>query len=202
MQPADAVIVCPTCHQPHRPAPVGRNRKARCARCDTVLFGVKPGTAGRTLALSLAALVLYVPANIYPILSIERLGVYSESTIWEGTRTLWDNGHWGVALLVFFTSILVPLLKLMVMICLSVVRHYGGRARMKYRLYRLVHGIGRWSMLEVFLLAVMVSLVRLGQLAAIRPEPGITAFAAVVVLTLLASSSFDPAVFWKQEPHR
>jgi paraquat-inducible protein A len=112
---------------------------------------------------------------------------------------LFNNGYWGVATLVFLASIMIPLVKLGVMIYLSAMRHHGGHQRLKLRLYRVIERIGPWSMLDVFLVAIMVSLVKLGDLATVKPEPGLVAFAAVVVLTMFASASFEPAILWDKE---
>ena len=192
-------IVCPICGQEHQGAKIEDGSTVRCARCDSVIFEDARKSVSRVLAFSVGALMLYVPANLYPILSIKRLGVYSESTIWQGVRELFANGYWGVATLVFLASIVVPLLKLMVMIYLAGAGHRGGHERLKLGLFRLVEIIGPWSMLDVFLAAILVGLVKLGDLATIKPEPGLVAFAAVVVLTLLASASFEPRNLWKKE---
>ena len=192
------VIVCPTCGQEHQGAEIEEGATVRCARCDSVIFQDTRRSVSRVLAFSLGALMLYVPANIYPILSIKRLGVYSQSTIWQGVRELYGNGYWGVASLVFLASIVIPLLKLIVMTYLAGTSNRGGRERLKFRLFRLIETIGPWSMLDVFLVAIMVSLVKLGDVATIKPEPGLVAFASVVVLTLLASASFDPRNLWRK----
>jgi paraquat-inducible protein A len=186
------VIVCPTCGQQHQGAELDDSATVRCARCNSVIFKDTRGSVSRAFAFSLGALMLYVPANIYPILSINRLGVYSESTIWQGVRELFSNGYWGVGTLVFLASIVIPLLKLIGMIYLAGAGHRGGHKRLKIRLFRFIEVIGPWSMLDVFLVAILVGLVKLGDIATIKPESGLVAFAAVVVLTILASASFEP----------
>jgi paraquat-inducible protein A len=194
------VIVCPVCGQEHQGAKIDDGITVRCARCDSVIFKDTRGSVSRALAFSVGALMLYVPANIYPILSIKRLGLYSESTIWQGVKGLFSNGYWGVGTLVFLASIVIPLLKLIGMIYLACAGHRGGHKRLKLRLFRLVEIIGPWSMLDVFLAAILVGLVKLGDLATIKPEPGLVAFAAVVVLTILASASFEPRSLWRKGP--
>jgi paraquat-inducible protein A len=193
------LIVCPVCGQEHRGAEIEEGATVRCARCDSVIFQDTRKSVSRVLAFSAGALMLYVPANIYPILSIKRLGVYSESTIWQGVRELFANGYWGVAILVFLASIVIPLLKLVVMIYLAGASRRGGHELLKFRLFRLIEIIGPWSMLDVFLAAILVALVKLGDVATIKPEPGLIAFAAVVVLTLLASASFEPRNLWNED---
>jgi paraquat-inducible protein A len=192
------VIVCPICGQEHQGEKIEGGATMRCARCDSVIFQDRQRSVSRTLAFSVGALMLYVPANIYPILSIKRLGVYSESTIWQGVRELFSDGYWGVATLVFLASIVIPLLKLITMFYLAGAGHRGGHERLKLGLFRLIEIIGPWSMLDVFLAAILVGLVKLGDLATIKPGPGLVAFAAVVVLTLLASASFEPGSLWRK----
>ncbi|MDX1571326.1 MAG: paraquat-inducible protein A [Xanthomonadales bacterium] len=190
----ERIILCPTCYQAHRADRLAASPRTSCARCGTVLYEMRRHGAARTLALSIAALIVFVPANIYPILSMEKLGVYSESTIWAGVQSLYRSGYWGVAVLVFAASIVIPLFKLLVLIHLAAFSHHGALRRMHYRLLRFVQVIGPWSMLDVFLVAILVSLVKLGDLATIRPQAGLVAFAAVVVLTLLASASVHPGL--------
>ena len=192
------MIVCPICGQRHQGAKIADSVTVRCARCDSVIFQDTRKSVSRALAFSVGALMLYVPANIYPILSIKRLGVYSESTIWQGVRGLFSNGYWGVATLVFLASIVIPLLKLIAMVYLAGASHRSGHERLKFSLFRLIEIVGPWSMLDVFLVAILVGLVKLGDLATIKPEPGLVAFAAVVVLTMLASASFDPRSLWRK----
>jgi paraquat-inducible protein A len=152
----------------------------------------------RTAAFSLAALFLYVPANIYPILTMEYLGRRTENTVWGGVRGLYQQGMWGVAALIFAASILVPLLKLLGLFFLVV---YQGKQWQKTRtwVYRIIVKVGPWAMLDVFLLSVIVALIRFGNFATVIPGAGVAAFSAVVCLTLLASGSFDPRLIWKEE---
>ncbi len=193
------VIVCPVCAQEHQSARIDENTTANCARCGSVILEDRRRGLSAALAFSLGALILYVPANIYPILSIKKMGVYSESTIWQGVEQLFTTGYWGVATIVFLASIVIPLTKLIVMIYLISVRHRGGHERLKLGLLRMMRIIGPWSMLDVFLVAILVALVKLGDLATIKPEPGLVAFAAVVVLTMFASASFEPRSLWRRE---
>jgi paraquat-inducible protein A len=189
-------IVCHLCRQLNLLRGGDEASIARCGRCGTVIHERKGRVVGRTLLFTLSALVLYVPANTLPILSMEKFGAYSENTIWSGCAALLSQGYWGIALVVFVASILVPLLKMLALLYLAIVP--GGPAHRLYktRVYRIVNAIGPWSMLDVFLVAVLVSLVKLGDLASVSAEPGLAAFAAVVVLTMFASASFDPSIIW------
>ena len=176
---------------------------AECVRCGSVIKTEKVNSLGRTAALSLAALILYVPANIYPILRMDYYGAYSESTVWDGCVKLFQQGQWPVAVIVFFASIIIPLFKLLGLFYLTVTTKLGtGRRRhQRTRIYKFIEVIGPWAMLDVFLLAVLVALVRLEQLASVYPGPGLLPFTSVVVLTILASASFEPSLIW-DEPER
>jgi len=147
--------------------------------------------------LALAALILYVPANTYPIMRMTYLGRTSENTIWSGCRHLFHHGSYGVAAIGFAASIVIPLLKLIGLFFLVLTARSSRWRQERMRIFRFVEIIGRWSMLDVFLLSIMVGLVKLGELATVVPGPGINAFAAVVVLTMLASASFDPRIIWE-----
>lgn len=193
------IIICPVCAQKHQGANIDEKATVKCARCGSVIFEETSGSLGRALAFSLGALILYFPANMYPILSVTRMGVYSESTIWQGVRSLFTSGYWGVAILVFLASIIIPLIKLVVMIYLVASTNRDGHERIKYLLLRIIRFIGPWSMLDVFLVAILVALVKLKDLATIRPEPGLIAFAGVVVLTIMASESFEARSLWQGE---
>jgi paraquat-inducible protein A len=152
------------------------------------------------MALALAALILYLPANTYPILQMEWYGVHNENTIWQGCVQLFQHGQWPVAVIVFLASILVPLLKLLGLFYLSIAKRFwpGHRLRERAWICRALVTIGPWAMLDVFLVAVLVALVKMGELATIMPGPGLLAFTAVVVLTLLASSGIDPWQVWDE----
>ena len=146
-----------------------------------------------TAALSLAALILYVPANLYPILRMQLHGAYSESTVWDGVLSLARHGQWLVAVIVFLASIAIPLAKLLGLFFLvSSARFSPARWRRERRLvFGVIDAIGPWAMLDVFLLAVLVALVKLGDFAAMMPGPGLVAFACMVVLTMFSSASFS-----------
>lgn len=194
-------IACRTCGQVHLAEPLRPGTIATCCRCGSTLERRTFNSLHRTAAFSLAALILYFPANAFPILHMEIFGVSSENTIWQGIVLLFQDGQWIVAGIVFMASIVIPLLKLLGLFFLVATStfHWSGGKRLRTWAYRIIEGIGRWAMLDVFVLAVLVSLVKLQRLATIIPGKGLTAFAAVVVFTLLASASFDPQLIWEQE---
>ena len=195
------VLSCPACRLTlHVGAPLGAGQRAECPRCGSTVTEGPHGSLQLTAALAFAALILYVPANIYPILRMHFYGAYSESTVWDGVVSLAETGQYFVALIVFLASIAIPVLKLAVLLYLVAAARFnlGRRLRGRTRLYRFVDAVGPWAMLDVFLLAVLVALVKLGQIATILPGPGLIAFSAVVVLTMLASASFDPGAIWER----
>jgi paraquat-inducible protein A len=191
-------IGCPTCGQVQELDEVPAGQAAHCARCGTVLLRGGLNVRSRTAALSLAALFLYVPANLYPVMIMDYAGQHSENTVWDGVVKLCQDGSWFVASIVFAASILVPLLKLLGLFWL--VSSTGNRWQQERTwVYKTISVLGPWAMLDVFLLAVSVALVRFGKFATVLPGPGIIAFTGVVVLTILASSSFDSRVIWEEQ---
>jgi paraquat-inducible protein A len=191
---------CNTCGLLQQLDPLPPRRVAECARCGSRLAEGRHGSLELTAALALAALVLYVPANLYPIMRMHFHGAYTESTVWDGVVKLADMGQWFVAIVVFLASIVVPVMKLSGLLYLVATIRFriGRRLRDRTRIYRFIDVIGPWAMLDVFLLAALVGLVQLGQLATVLPGPGLIAFSAVVVLTMLATASFDPRSIWRE----
>jgi paraquat-inducible protein A len=200
----DTVVACETCGLVQRLEGLGPGLVAECARCGAALADHRPDSLARTAAFSLAALIFYVPANIFPILEMDLYGVHSENTVWEGCQTLFQRGEILVALVVFMASLVIPALKLLGLFFLVVTTRRGSNCRRPVRtwIYHAIDRVGPWAMLDVFLLAILVALVKLGELATVIPGPGLLAFTAVVVLTILASSSFDPALIWADRGDR
>jgi len=159
------------------------------------------GSLHLTAAFSLAALLLYIPANILPILHLDKLGVSSDNTVWSGCVALFHDNQWGIAIIVFLASILIPLVKLLGLFFLVTTTAMQSRWARKTRtwIYKTIEIIGRWAMLDVFVMAILVSLVKLHLLANVIPGKGLFAFCAVVVFTLLASAAFDPQLIWNDE---
>jgi paraquat-inducible protein A len=176
----------------------------RCARCQHVLHERRPDSLTRTVSLLLAAALAYIPANLLPIMHASTLGRSEDDTILGGVAYFWTSGDWPLAVVVFVASVLVPMLKLVVLTLLTVVARRGSnwRARERAGLYRAVERIGRWSMLDVFVVALTVTLVHFGSFAAITAGPAALAFGAVVILTMLASHQFDPRLIWDNAGQR
>jgi paraquat-inducible protein A len=170
----------------------------RCPRCDSRLHSRKPGSIQRTWALVIAAAVLYVPANYFPVLTVVQLGAGAPSTILGGVEELIDSGMYPLAALVFFASIAVPMLKLIGLVTMLVATQTGrsGWLRDRTRLYHIVRWIGRWSMIDIFMEALLGALVQFGNVVTIEPGIGAVAFCAVVILTIFAAETFDPRLMW------
>jgi paraquat-inducible protein A len=177
-----------------------RTPNSQCPRCGHVIHVRKPGSLERTLALLVAASILYLPANLLPILHTRTATSETDSTIMSGVVSLWSSGSPPLAVLVFFASIFVPLFKLIVLsgLLLSVHRRWRWRAHDRAVLFRIVEFIGRWSMLDVFVVALLTALIHIRGLATITPGPAALAFATVVILTMYAAQSFDPRLIWDQ----
>ncbi len=186
---------CTTCGLINRLDDAGRGR---CRRCGDRLRSRLPHSLQRTWALLAAAAIMYIPANVYPIMTTTSLGHTSPSTIIGGVVELIQMGSWPVAAVIFVASVIVPVGKLgaLAWLCLVVNRSSELNATSRTRLYRVTELIGRWSMIDVFVVAILVALIRAGSLMSITPGPAALAFGAVVVITMLAAMTFDPRLIW------
>ncbi len=186
--------------------------EGRCPRCGSWVHERKPGSLSRTWALVLAAMVLYIPANVYPVLTVMQLGAGQPSTILGGVEELLSSGMYPLAALVFFASILVPLFKLLglgtMLAATQVGRPEAGASfllRQRTMLYHIVTWIGRWSMVDIFMESLLGALVQFGRAVTIEPGVGALAFCAVVFITIFAAEAFDPRLMWDaagRNPHR
>lgn len=192
------VAGCPVCGYVCGMPSHSRATELDCPRCGAEVTHRKPDSVSRTWALVISAAVLYIPANTYPMLTVVSFGSGNADTIISGVIELVAAGMWPVAAIVFFASILVPLLKLIGLTFLLMSVHVRSTWRPKDRtvLYRIIEFIGRWSMIDIFMISILIALVQLGNIATIEPGPAALAFAAVVILTMLASMSFDPRLIW------
>lgn len=193
------LIACTACGQLVRmraDAPSGG-----CPRCGARLRARKPHSIERTWALLAASAILYIPAMVLPVMRTGSLFETENHTIIGGVWDLWKTGSWDLAIIVFVASVVVPILKMLALglLAFTAQRHSRWGQRQRARLYRLVETVGHWSMLDIFVVLLLVALVRFGNLAQTLPQPGIIAFGAVVVLTMLASAGFDPRLIWDDE---
>jgi paraquat-inducible protein A len=187
------------CHACGLVAPaVGKGQHLECARCGTPLHTRKPNSISRTWALLIAAAILYIPANLLPVMVTQSLFGAQDDTIMSGVALFWNSGSKGLAIIIFIASVVVPVLKLgtLALLAWTAQRRSRWRPRQRTVLYRMVEFIGRWSMLDIFVVTLTVALVRFKSLAVITAGPGALAFGAVVVLTMLASMQFDPRLIW------
>jgi paraquat-inducible protein A len=176
----------------------------RCPRCASALHERKPDSLARTWALVIAAAIFYIPANYFPVLSVVQLGAGQPSTILGGVEELVTAGQYPLALLVFFASIAVPVLKLVGLSVMLVTIQTGrtGWLRDRVRLYHIVRFIGRWSMIDIFMESLLGALVAFGSVITIEPGVGALAFCAVVILTMFAAETFDPRLMWDAAAQR
>jgi paraquat-inducible protein A len=173
--------------------------EAECPRCGSTVHGARiADSSARTWALVISATLLLVPANLYPVMTVMQYGAGEPSTILAGVVHLIEAGMWPLAMLVFFASFVVPFTKIAVLVLLLVTVRRGTAWRVRDRslLYRVVEAVGAWSMVDVFLVGILVALVQMDALARVLPGIGVTFFAASVVLTIFAAHSFDPRLVW------
>jgi paraquat-inducible protein A len=198
------LVACRTCGLVQCLPELTAGAIADCARCRSRLARGRRSSLVRTAAFALAALMFYAPANLYPILRMEWYGAHSESTAWDGAITLFRQGQPVIAVIVFLASIVVPFLKLLVLFFLVASVSFRSVAWRRQRtwLFRFLEYIGPWAMLDVFVMAVLVSLVKLGELATVLPGRGLFSFTAVAILTLAASASFDTRLIWESRDGR
>ena len=190
------------CHVCYLATPVSAGR---CPRCDSRLHLRLRESLQRTWALTIAAVALYFPANLLPVLRMESFAGDKQNTIIGGVIEFWQAGDYPVALIIFGASVVIPVLKIISIAALCRASRTGRRPRRMTRIYRMTEFVGRWSMVDVFVVAILVAVVQLGSTISIHPGAGALSFAAVVILTMFAAMSFDPRLIWdaaarSQEP--
>ncbi len=198
---AGALLGCHACDQLVRAPRAASHARLACPRCGATLHRRRPNSVTRTWALVIAATILYIPANLLPVMTVTSFGKGEPDTILSGVKALIAAGMWPIALLVFFASITVPVLKLvsLTFLLITVQRGSAWRPRDRTLLYRIIEAIGRWSMVDIFMISILVALVDLGSIATIQPGAGAIAFAAVVIITMVAAMGFDPRLIWDRQ---
>ena len=173
----------------------------KCPRCGTAMHSRKSNSLNRTLALLCTATILYIPANIYPIMITDQLGSSLESTILGGVVLLVQMDSIPVAAIIFIASVMVPVGKLMSLfyLCWTVRSGSSVSPRQRSIAFRITELIGKWSMIDVFVVSILVALVHIGKILVIRPGIAAIAFAALVIVTMIAAEGFDPRLFWDKE---
>ena len=196
--PAPPLVSCHECDLLQRETPLPRGGIARCRRCGAELYRSHPDSLERTLAITLAALVLFAIANAYPIVGLEVQGNRTAATLFGAVRALWGQGAEAVAGLVFVTTIVVPLLEMSITLLILVPLRLGGAAPATGLLLRIVQAVRPWGLVEVFILGVLVSLVKLAHQATVIPGIALWSFAGLMLLFAAAAASFDPREVWKR----
>jgi paraquat-inducible protein A len=186
-----------SCHDCGRLIPLAGDHD-HCPRCGGHIHLRKPDSLNRAWALLIASAILYVPANLLPITRTEALGNVQSDTIISGVIYFLHHGDWPLALVIFTASVAVPFLKILVLgfLLWTTQRRSTWRPLDRTRLYRITELVGRWSMVDIYVVTILVALVQLGLLAQIRAGPGAVYFALVVVLTMLAAEAYDPRLIW------
>ena len=182
---------------------VQEGKRLRCRFCGQRLAPPRPFSLQRTWSLLATAMIFWVPANLLPIMTTSELGKQSFNTIAGGVHVLWEHGDYPVALIILVASLLVPLAKFLALIalCLSAQFRVYNRPHSKAIVYRIVEFVGRWSMVDVFVVAFLAALIQLGNLLSVYPGPAALAFAGMVVFSMLAAASLDPKIIWNDYEH-
>lgn len=188
------------CHRCKMIVKLSDKTHASCTRCGSTVHYRKHDSINRAWAFLLSAFVMYIPANTEAIMHTVALGQQSSDTILSGVLYFLAHGDWPVALIIFSASVLLPLLKMISIayILLMIQRGSNTRKTEKTKLYILAEIMGRWSMVDVFVVALLAALVQLGSLTNIQPGPAGAAFAAMVILTMFSAMAFDPKLIWDQ----
>ena len=186
------LISCPLC------STVQSAERVRCDFCRHVLHTRKHHSLQRAWSFLVTALILYVPANMLPIMTTDQMGTETFNTIAGGVVSLWEHGDYLVAGIILVASLLVPLAKFaaLLLLCLSEQFKIYNKPHSKVTIYRLTEFVGRWSMIDVFVVAFLASLIQLGSLLSIHPGPAALAFAGMVIFSMMAANSLDPKIFW------
>ena len=192
------LVGCHDCRLLNQWPDTTNHQAVHCSRCGSELHQRSPNSISRTWALVITAMILYIPANLLPMTITSALGSKSADTIMGGVIYFIHSGSWEIALVIFTASVFVPFMKFLVLIYLLLSIHFKSIWRPKDRtiLYRVTEAVGRWSMVDIFVVTILVALVKLGVLVNIEAGPAAIYFASVVVCTMIAAESFDPRLIW------
>ena len=198
IEKATGVYTCHTCMT------VNPEKNTECSLCGSAKHIKNDSDLQTTWAFLITSVLLYIPANFMPIMSTTFLGEKTASTIMGGIITLWHHGSYPIALIIFIASVFVPAAKIVALtwLCLSVHYKSAKSLKEKTQLYRLTEFIGRWSMVDIFVVAILVALIRLGNLMSIDPGIASLAFAAMVITTMISAMNFDSKLIWKPDDIR
>ncbi len=196
---APSLIACRECDLLHRQAPLPPGGEARCTRCGARLYRwTRPDANDRTLALALTACILFIVANAFPILGLEVQGVSDSTTLLHAVQSLWNDGAYAVAALVFFTTVFVPAAELLGMVWVLLALRLDARGQATVPMLHFIESVKPWGMVEVFVLGVLVSLVKLTHVATVEPGVALFSFAALMALIAATAAEFDADAAWAQ----
>lgn len=192
------LVSCHDCHLLSRMPRISDAQTALCPRCGGTLHQRKPNSVMRTWALVITGMIFYIPANVLPMTITSALGSAQSDTIMSGVIYFIHSGSWEIALVIFVASIFVPFLKFVILIYLLLSVQFKSIKRPKDRtlLYRITEAVGRWSMVDIYVVTILIALVKLGVLANIEAGPAAIYFAAMVAVTMIAAENFDPRLIW------
>lgn len=195
------LALCPKCHKLNLLNSFSRHERIKCSRCHGLFYQRQPNSLQYTLAWNIAALIAFIPANLYPIMIIYSLGIGDPSTILSGIGQFVDQGLYPIAAIIFTASIIVPLLKIIGLFVLVYRAHTGIRLKpdKHSKFYHLLEFLGPWSMLDVFVVALLVAVVELGFVTSVAAGPAINYFTLTVIFTMIAANSFDARLLWDKK---
>jgi paraquat-inducible protein A len=196
--PSSSLLACRECDLLQRKVALDRGSSAHCVRCGAELFRYHPDGLDRTLALFIAAAIVFVVANMHPLMELDTKGIVTSATIFDTARALHDAGMTSVAILVFLTGIVAPALELSLLIFMLLPLRLGYVPRTLPFAFRVAHATRRWGMPEVFLLGALVALVKLKDIATVTPDLSLYCLGAFVLLLAAAEVSFEPHALWKR----
>jgi len=196
------LALCPKCHKLNDIKQIsGNNARVECSRCRGMFYQRKPCSLQNTLAWNVAALIAFIPANIYPIMIVFSMGIGEPNTILSGISEFIDYGLYPIAVIIFTASIIVPLIKIIGLFLLVYRVHTGVRLRpdKHSKFYHALEFLGPWSMLDVFVVALLIAVVELGFVTSVSAGPAINYFTLTVIFTMIAANSFDPRLLWDKK---
>jgi len=195
MNPSALELDLAACHTCNKVSDINQHQ---CPRCGTTLHARKQDSLARCLAFGIAGILAYIPANILPIMLVTQLGAEEKSTILGGVATFWEMKAYPVAITIFIASVMIPGLKFVALglLCATASGWITINPRHTNRMYYLTELVGRWSMVDVFVVAILVGLIQMGNLMSIEPGAAAIAFALMVILTMLSAHAFDPKLIW------
>ncbi|WP_017446277.1 paraquat-inducible protein A [Gayadomonas joobiniege] len=192
---SQGLVMCTLCEK------VNQVQLNKCQRCGSHLYQRKPFAIQKTVAWLITAILFYFPANLFPVMETSSFGHSTYSTIVGGVIDLWKHGAYIIATVIFLASVVIPIGKILVLawLCISLRLKHQSHFKQRTFLYTVTHWIGRWSMVDVFVVAILVALLQLGGLMTVYPGFGTLSFALVVITTMLAAESFDPRLIWDKQ---